>query len=385
MDQRYDLWAIFGLGLTTGGLSCLVVQAGLLASVMARRITVSSASSQEKPITALQLLDDPWPVVYFLAAKVSAYTVLGFLLGALGSWLEITPPVQGFMQVVAGVFMVGTALNLLNVHPIFRYFALQPPASFSRLVRNQAKSEEMFAPALLGFVTVLVPCGTTQAMEVLAISSGSPIMGAMILLNFTLGSSATFYVVAVLVTKLRGKVERLSTLVAAMLILILGMLSLDAGLNLLGSPITPRTIVTASLQSSSSANTAAQTPAPLLGNPGQSLVFGASASIDFDAPPPGVTPAAATQVNGVQEVIIQTLDNGYEPAYWTVKSGQPIRLRLRTNNTFGCTRAFVIPSQSIQQILPETGETVIDLPAQKPGALRFTCGMGMYRGVISVS
>lgn len=32
--------------------------------------------------------------------------------------------------------------------------------------------------------------------------------------------------------------------------------------------------------------------------------------------------------------------------------------------------------------MPETGETVIDIPAQPVGSLRFTCGMGMYGGVI---
>lgn len=32
--------------------------------------------------------------------------------------------------------------------------------------------------------------------------------------------------------------------------------------------------------------------------------------------------------------------------------------------------------------MPETGETLIDLPAQPVGPLRFSCGMGMYGGVI---
>ena len=32
--------------------------------------------------------------------------------------------------------------------------------------------------------------------------------------------------------------------------------------------------------------------------------------------------------------------------------------------------------------MPETGETLIDLPAQEVGTLRFSCGMGMYRGQI---
>ena len=93
---------------------------------------------------------------------------------------------------------------------------------------------------------------------------------------------------------------------------------------------------------------------------------------------------AANVVDGVQEVTINTLDYGYQPSYFSARSGQPIRLKLETNNTYGCTRSFVIPSQGIRRILPETGETVIDIPAQQPGYLRFTCGMGMYGGVISV-
>ncbi len=36
----------------------------------------------------------------------------------------------------------------------------------------------------------------------------------------------------------------------------------------------------------------------------------------------------------------------------------------------------------IQQILPETGETLIELSTQPVGQLRFACGMGMYSGVI---
>src|SRR5438094_6748859 len=126
-----NLWVIFLTGLTTGGLTCLAVQGGLLASAMTRQITVpvtttrhghKSKAAKNKinaTLTSIQLPKDPWPVVYFLAAKLLAYTLLGFLLGALGSALQITPTLQAIMQIVAGVFMLATALNMLNVHPIF--------------------------------------------------------------------------------------------------------------------------------------------------------------------------------------------------------------------------------------------------------------------------
>src|SRR5439155_2513974 len=203
-----NLWVIFLTGLTTGGLTCLAVQGGLLASAMTRQVMVPAATTRssrkarqaksQATLTSIQLPKDPWPVVYFLAAKLLAYTLLGFLLGAVGSALQITPTVQAVMQIVAGVFMLATALNMLNVHPIFRYAAIQPPKFVTRLVRNQAKSQEVFTPALLGLMTVLIPCGTTQAIEVLAITSGSPILGALVLFVFILGTSPTFFVLGFL-------------------------------------------------------------------------------------------------------------------------------------------------------------------------------------------
>ena len=108
------------------------------------------------------------------------------------------------MQILVGIFMLGTALNLLDVHPIFRYFVIQPPKFLTRLVRKQSKSThfakasrveaDMFAPAILGALTIFIPCGTTQAMMALAIGSGSPFLGASVLFAFVLGTSPVFFI-----------------------------------------------------------------------------------------------------------------------------------------------------------------------------------------------
>ena len=365
-----DLWLIFITGLTTGGLSCLAVQGGLLASAMTKQVAVPASETrnskktperQNKPqpmVTSLQLPTNPWPVVYFLAAKLAAYTLLGFLLGALGSALQITPPVQAVMQIIAAIFMIGTAANMLNLHPIFRYFVIQPPKALTRLVRNQAKGQEVFTPALLGVMTILIPCGTTQAMEALAISSGSAVLGALILFSFVLGTSPTFLVLGFLATRVRGQYQKVLAVAAAFLIMFLGLVSLDGALNILGLP-SPSHAVTALLQ------------------PGG---FGG-----FDKPPAGANIVAANLVNGVQELVVVAQPTSYQPAYLSAKSGQPIRLRMQTKGNYGCTRSFVIPSEGIRKILPETGEVVIDLPPQKAGYLRFVCGMGMYGGVITIT
>ncbi|WP_157449135.1 sulfite exporter TauE/SafE family protein [Deinococcus peraridilitoris] len=61
------------------------------------------------------------PIVMFLLAKLIAYTLLGALLGALGSFLALTPLMQAALQFTVGVFMIGNALRLRNVHPVFQF------------------------------------------------------------------------------------------------------------------------------------------------------------------------------------------------------------------------------------------------------------------------
>ena len=93
---------LFITGLTTGGVSCLAVQGGLLASA----ITQKPKDESRLPYVGM-----------FLAAKIIAYTLLGFALGALGSALTITPQFQGWMQIFAGLYMLITAANLLFLSP----------------------------------------------------------------------------------------------------------------------------------------------------------------------------------------------------------------------------------------------------------------------------
>ena len=150
-----NLWTIFITGLVTGGLSCLAVQGGLLAATIAQ-------NEEEKLKSKTKQTGNAMPILAFLTAKLVAYTALGFLLGWFGSLFQISLATQVVMQFLVALFMIGTALNILDVHPIFRYFAIQPPRFVTKLVRNQSKSKSLFAPALLGAFTVFIPVSYTH-------------------------------------------------------------------------------------------------------------------------------------------------------------------------------------------------------------------------------
>lgn len=82
-------------------------------------------------------------------------------------------------------------------------------------------------------------------------------------------------------------------------------------------------------------------------------------------------------VDGVQIVEIKA-KGGYQPRNSVAKAGVKTILRINTKGTFDCSSAIRIPSLNVDQILPPSGTTDIELGIQNPGILRGSCGMGMY-------
>jgi uncharacterized protein len=50
----------------------------------------------------------------------------------------------------------------------------------------------------------------------------------------------------------------------------------------------------------------------------------------------------------------------------------------------GCLRSFTIPSRDEQYVLPATGDIRIELGTLAAGQLSYACGMGMFRGALTV-
>lgn len=403
----------FLTGLTTGGLSCLAVQGGLLASSVARQteqniqaklVAQNTKGRANKKRTNPSPVDSPQvgvgqqalalPIVLFLVAKLVAYSILGFLLGWLGSMFQLTPFAQAMMQLAVGIFMVGTALRIFNVHPFFRYFVIEPPAFVTRYIRRTAKSsaDNVSTPIFLGALTALIPCGVTQVMMASAIATSNPWQGAAILSAFTLGTSPVFFALAYLATQLGKKLEQRFLQLVAATVLVLGLLSLNTALNLMGTPLIPIGLAAAWIGGSTVPLAAPSQPQPAT----ESAADGESAEATLPSGWKIVSPAdldnsgdtnQATANSGpaVQGnvITINVLSFAYSPDVVKAPANQPMQLKLVTNNTWGCTRAIVIPDLGIQQLLPETGETIIDLPPQPAGStLFYTCSMGMYNGAI---
>ena len=236
----------FITGLTTGGLSCLAVQGGLLAGSIASEVE-QSVQNQPASVQRVKVGTAPQPqqmqprasrpILLFLTAKLIAYTLLGFMLGWVGAVLQLTPMMRAVLLTAIGIFMIGSALRMLNVHPIFRYFIIEPPSSVTRYIRRKSKGQaNALTPLFLGALTVLIPCGVTQAMMAVAMGTGNPWTGAAIMFAFVLGTSPVFFTVAYLTTRLGARLEKNFVRIVAVILLVLGLVSIDSGLTLAGFP-----------------------------------------------------------------------------------------------------------------------------------------------------
>ncbi len=377
-----NLWAIFLTGLTTGGLSCLAMQGGLLASIIANQKEeeiegvehevadeVRKRPRKEKrrvrylQPTQLQINTAPksfdqldWlPVGLFLAAKLIAHTLLGFFLGWLGSQIELSITARLLFQGMAAVFMLATAANLLNLHPIFRYVVFQPPKFIQRMVRNTTKSKALFTPAILGMMTIFIPCGVTQAMEVLAITSGSAIQGALIMFFFVLGTSPLFALVGVATAKLSETYRQSFMKIAAVILILLGLSSLNGILVVLNSPITFEKVTY-----------------PIVS------LFTDERFAAYEKMAP------AREVGGIQRVLIEVKSSGYSPNRLKVKAGIPVELTLQTTNSYSCASSFILKGFGIKMQLGPNDRQVANFTPTQKGEYPFSCSMGMYTGLIEV-
>ncbi|MFF0474941.1 sulfite exporter TauE/SafE family protein [Streptomyces sp. NPDC004284] len=194
-----------GTGLLAGGASCVAVQGGLLAGAVTRRAGAAPGPSAGGVFQAAPP-GDLAPVGAFLAGKLASHTVLGALLGIFGKALQPSPGTQAVLLILAGLLMVLFALDLFGVKAVGRLVP-RPPASFGRGVRRSARTSSVPTPALVGFVTVLVPCGVTLSMELLAITSGSPLTGGVVMAGFVLGTVPLFTALGYLFRRTAGSVS----------------------------------------------------------------------------------------------------------------------------------------------------------------------------------
>jgi sulfite exporter TauE/SafE/copper chaperone CopZ/plastocyanin domain-containing protein len=321
---------LFGIGLLTS-LHCVAMCGGINLSQCVPQKTVENVKTGK--FASLR------PSILYNLGRVISYTVVGGIVGGLGSVISFSGEAKGLVQLIAGAFMVIMGLNMLNLFPWLRRLNPRMPKIFARKI-NQQKIKNRNSSLYVGLLNGLMPCGPLQAMQIYALSTGSPIKGALSMLLFSLGTVPLMFGLGALSSILSKKFTHKMTSASAVLVVFLGIFMFNSGIGLSGIAL------------------------PTISS------YAGNSSV-------------AQIVDGVQIVTTQLSSGRYEPI--TVQKGIPVRWTIQApeGSINGCNNSIIIPKYD-KEFKLSVGDNIIEFTPTESGSVPFSCWMGMIRSRITV-
>lgn len=134
------------------------------------------------------------PGLLYNSGRLVSYTLVGGLVGSLGSVFAFSETAKGLITGLAGFFMLWLGLSMFGLLP-----SLPSLPGLSRLSsglpaplrRFGAKVSARLAgrgPFAVGLLGGLMPCGPLQTMQLYALGTGSAVAGALSMFLFALGT-----------------------------------------------------------------------------------------------------------------------------------------------------------------------------------------------------
>ncbi|MEI8150240.1 MAG: sulfite exporter TauE/SafE family protein [Hyphomicrobiales bacterium] len=317
----------FLIGLVASVTSCMAVTGGLLIALAAKYTEANS-----KLTARLRLR----PLLAFNAGRLVSYTVLGGVVGAVGSALMLSPEITSVLIVAASGVMVILGLQMLKLLPAFGQLPLIPK-HISHRIHDFAEHNSGSGAFLLGALTFFLPCGFTQALQLYVLAQGSLVVGALTMLVFALGTLPALLSLSALSSFTRGNFQKHFLRFSGVAVILLGLLNIQYGFVLSESNLRP----------AADSNPQQVSQAPVL-------------------------------VTGYKKTVEMKIEGyNYIPNRFIVQQGVRIEWRIDARNAAGCGRILLSRSLDIQKFLSDTEINVITFTPKAPGQYSFNCGMGM--------
>ena len=311
--------------------------------------------------------DGPWirrlaPHLAYQGSRILSYATVAIILGGivalLGRAVDITS-FRNWLMVVAGVYMVLLGISMTGRVRVLRYLTPRPPKFLVRALSSERKKAtsdaveghaSLATPVIFGLLTGLMPCAPLIAAQASAVASGSPLRGAWGMVGFGLGTMPLMLVFGFASSLLSRRFQARLQVVAAIAVMIFGLVILNRGLMLVGSPTTFDSVRTA--------------------------VVGGSVS--------PAHPGFKTGADGIVEVPLMIQDTTYVPDKVTIPAGTQVRLVVDRREDIACSDQLSIPAVRVLADLKANGITEVLVPPMKVGTYTLTCGMGMMSGSLIV-
>lgn len=265
--------------------------------------------------------------------RVISYTVIGGLVGGIGSVLAFSNFTKAIIMVAAGIFMIGMGIKLADIFPIIK------KVNFKIHFLNKIKKYNSSNPFVVGILNGIMPCGPLQSMQLYALGTGSVLMGALSMFIFSIETFPLMFGLGFLSSFINKKNGKKIIGASGAIVLLLGILMIERGIGLAG--------------------------------------------INLEIESKSEKSELAVNSDGVQVVEMKLSPYGYEPI--TVTAGKPVKwiIRAEDGDITGCNRAIIVPEYNIEKELV-VGENVIEFTPTKTGVFGYSCWMGMIRSSITV-
>lgn len=341
VDSKSSLPVFFGFGLMAGISSCAALVGGLILSMSKQWSELYSEKH-----TFMQKLQ---PHIMFNIGRIVSYGLLGALLGAIGSKLQLSITFTSILIFAVSVMMIFMGLQMLGFKA-FRKFQITMPKFVTRYAADETHFKGKYMPFIMGALTFFLPCGFTITAQGLALLSGNILQGGLIMLFFALGTLPMLLFIGISSVKASQKphTSYVFLKVAGILVLFFALYNMNSQLNVLGfSSLSDFSTVKPNTQSQEE----------------------------------GLAPIE----NGKQILKMNASSSGYSPNYFKVRAGVPVRWEITDTGTSGCTNAIISKQLFDGEIdLTLNKTSVKEFTPTKTGKYKFSCWMGMVSGVIEV-
>ena len=329
------------IGITAGFSTCMALVGGLVLGLSARY------AEKHQSATPIQRFR---PHLFFNLGRIISFFVLGGVIGLFGSFFKLDSSVTGLLTIGIGLVMITIGLQLTELFPKLTNKGITLPAGIAKLIGlNQQKQKEYSHKnaLILGGLTFFLPCGFTQAMQLVAIASGSFITGSIVMGLFAIGTAPGLLGVGGLTSIIKGEFAKKFFRFAGVLVVLLAMYNIANGLNLMGYNFS----FGSNQQNSSSVNSEDKNVVVL------KTVFSPSV--------------------GTQDI---------SPNSFNVEVGKSYVLEVDAKDDGeGCMSTIMIPGLYKTPILITKGTVRLPFKVKKSGTYLITCAMGIARGTITAT
>jgi sulfite exporter TauE/SafE len=334
VTQSMGYGLLFVVGLLTS-LHCIAMCGGIVLSQGLKR---NDSAGTALPVAGKGLKERLLPSLLYNGGRVVSYTIIGGIVGALGSLFSLSTTLKGIMPAIAGAFMLFLGVRMLGIFPGLSRLKIRFPGLGGSGMRSAAKGR---GPFVVGLLNGLMPCGPLQTMQVYALGTGSFLAGALSMFLFSLGTVPLLLGFGAISAFLSARFNRRMLKASGVLVIALGLVMFTRGMSLFG------------------------------------------VALPAIAPVRGVSVAVAKVVGDYQEVRT-TVDSGdYHP--FIVQKGIPVRwiVRAKAADLNGCNNPLTVPQYGIRkQLVP--GDNLIEFTPDREGTISYTCWMGMISSSIRI-